>query len=259
MKHFAIIGNGFVAKRHIDCIKELGGIIEWVCDIDESKKIEGIKFTTDYKDIDDIDWAIICAPNYLHFEMAQHFIEKGIKVLCEKPPVIDTKHFSNFKDFNVVLQLRYNQEILKLKNELKEKQNGSITVKVKREQSYWDGWKGNEKMSGGILFNLGVHYIDLLMFLFGDKYEILESFYSDKLAKGRIDFNGNVFDYYFEIMDTSEGQTRSLKVGDKEIELSKKDNLAFENLHLEVYKNLDNGIKFSETEDLINLIAHLKE
>lgn len=256
---FAIIGNGFIAPRHISCIKELGGIIELICDIDETKKIEGIKFTTNYKDIKDVDWVIICTPNYLHFEISQYFRNRGIKVLCEKPPVISTKEFENsFLDFNIVLQLRYNPEILKLKEELKGKHNGSITVKVKRDKSYWDGWKGKEELSGGILFNLAVHYIDLLMFLFGNEYKILGKSYSDKITIGKIDFNGNVFDYHFEIMDTNEGQTRCLKIDDKEVELSKQDNLSFENLHIEVYKNLENGVMFSDTYNLIELIEKLK-
>ena len=258
---FAIIGNGFISKRHIDCIKELGGIIEWICDIDETKKINGIKFTNDYKNIDNIDWVVICTPNNLHFEIAQYFRNKGIKVLCEKPPVISTKEFENpFNDFNVVLQLRYNPEIIKIEKDFHRfyKKNGSIIVKVKRDQSYWDGWKGKEYISGGILFNLAVHYIDLLIHLFGNEYKILEKQYSDKLANGKIDFNGTVFYYHFEIMDTNEGQTRSLKIGDKEIELSKQDNLSFENLHMEVYKNLYNGVMFSDTFDLIKLIEKLK-
>lgn len=270
---FAIIGNGFIAPRHISCIKELGGIIEWICDIDKTKKIERIKFTTNYKDIKDVDWAIICTPNYLHFEIAQYFRNKGIKVLCEKPPVISTKEFENpFKDFNIVLQLRYNSEILKLKEELKndnlktirdysdrkDAHNGNIVIKVKRDKLYWDGWKGREWESGGILFNLAVHYIDLLIFLFGNKYYIRRKFCSDKLAYGEIDFDGIVFVYHFEIMNTNEGQTRCLKIDDNEVELSKQDNLSFENLHLEVYKNLDNGVMFSDTYNLIKLIEELK-
>lgn len=258
---FAIIGMGFIYPRHLKSIKEIGGDITWVCDIENREIPEGSKFTNNYKDIKDVDCVIICTPNYLHFEMAQYFLDRGIKVLCEKPPVISSEIFEKpFKDFNVVLQLHYHPEIIKFKKQLRGRHSGKIEIKVFRNKSYWDGWKGKEYMSGGMLFNIGVHYIDLLMYLFGDKYEIIQTEYSDKIAKGKIDFMGNVFDYYFEIMDTNEGQTRTLEIDGKEIELSKQDNLSYEDLHTEVYNDFikGRGVMFSDCYNLIKLIEELQ-
>ena len=166
----------------------------------------------------------------------------------------------SFKDFNVVLQLRSHPEIIKLKENFKRPEKVDLTIKVFREYHYWDGWKGSEELSGGILYNIGVHYIDLVMYLLGDEYEIIDTKCSDKLATGIIDFMGSIVNYHIEIMDTNEGQTRSLRVDDEDIELSNKDNLSYENLHIEVYEEMlkGRGTLFSDCYNLIKLIEKLK-
>ena len=240
------------------------------CDIDKSKATIGtIPFWEDFKSMveipyfeENIDAVAICTPNYLHAEMVEKCIEKGKKVLCEKPFSIDTNFATCYQhQVGVVLQLRHHPEIIKLR-EKGIKGNGKIIVKVFRDESYWSGWKGDEKKSGGILLNIGVHYLDLLQYLagFNGAMTIHKSYYSSKLAKGKIEINGHKFEYHFEIMDTNKGQDRIFEINGKEISLSKKDNLSFEGLHSEVYKNFVRGkvVSPEEAYKSINIVNQLK-
>ena len=164
------------------------------------------------------------------------------------------------KDVNVVLQLRHHPAILKLKEEISYGHKVQLTVKVKRDQSYWDGWKGDENRSGGILYNLGVHYLDLLLLLFGSKYKILRSTYSDRIAFGQIEFQKALVDYHIEIMDTNEGQTRDLIVDGEQIQLSTQDNLSYEDLHTDYYRRAlaGHGDSLDSCFNVIRLIENLK-
>ncbi|MCK4522404.1 MAG: Gfo/Idh/MocA family oxidoreductase [Nanoarchaeota archaeon] len=250
--NWAVVGLGFVSPRHIKSIQETGGTVLMTCDRDKTKALDEFPFFDDFGDMlnspefEKVDNVAILTPNYLHYYMIQMAVHKGKRVLCEKPLALsscDIKRLSNDGSTGVVLQLHYHPEIIKLKKKLKGKKvSGSLTVKVKRDKPYWDCWKGDMQKSGGIVLNIGIHYIDLLMQLNGIEYKILEHHYSPKLATGKIDFNGGIFDYHIEIMDTAEGQTRSLIIDDEKIELSTQDNLSFEDLHTEVYKDFNKGI-----------------
>ena len=214
---------------------------------------------------ENIDAVAICAPNYLHEEIIEKCIEKGKKVLCEKPLFLQegnaVPNFMENKNIGVVLQLRHHPEVIKLREKGIE-ENGKIIVKVFRDKSYWDGWKGDEKKSGGILLNIGVHYLDLLQYLAGYKetFDIIESYYSPKLAKGKIAINGHKFEYHFEIMNTKKGQDRIFEIDGKKISLSKQDNLSFEGLHSEVYRDFVQGrvVSPEEAYKSINIANQLK-
>lgn len=264
MKTFAIVGLGFIAPRHKQAIERVGGVVTMVCDIEPEKYTDewkGAEFVQDYRHIDGVDYVTICTPNHLHLQMAQYFTAKGIKVLVEKPPVISSDMIPVDNDIDVVLQLHHHPEVIRLSKEVNDFHVGSVVVKVKRDQSYWDGWKGDELRSGGILFNLAVHYIELLIHLFGDKVQVIESHYTPKKAYGRLGIGTSVFSYHFEIMDTAEGQTRTLVIDDVPVELSNKDNLSYEDLHWHVYESLldGGGVKIHECKPVIELIEKLKE
>lgn len=250
---WAIVGLGFVSPRHIKSIQEIGDTVLMTCDSDKTKDTQNFLFFDDFDTMINtaefeafVDNVAILTPNHLHYGMIQKVLTKGKKVLCEKPLALsplDVNRLPNDGSVGVILQLHYHPEIVKLKEKLKGKKvSGSLTVKVKRDKPYWDCWKGDTTRSGGIVLNIGIHYIDLLMQLNGTDYKILEHNYSPKLATGKIDFNGGIFDYHIEIMDTAEGQTRSLIIDNEKIELSTQDNLSFEDLHTLVYKDFSRGI-----------------
>lgn len=256
---WAIIGSGgFIAPRHFKSILEIGDEVILTCDIDEAKQADFMDYevmmqSERWKEVGGV---AICAPNNWHYQMCEAMKDKI--VICEKPLTLSSKKMPE-KAFTV-LQLRYHPEVLRLKNELKGKHKVNLVVKVKRDKSYWESWKGFEKLSGGILFNLGIHYFDLLIYLFGDDYKIYKHSRSDNQANGRIKFQNADVRYYLEIMSDNEGQDRYLEIDGEKISLSKQDNLSFENLHTKVYEAVKagKGIPPSEVVKSIKLVEKLK-
>jgi UDP-N-acetyl-2-amino-2-deoxyglucuronate dehydrogenase len=253
--NWAIIGMGFIASRHINSIQRVGGNVILTCDIDPAKNADYLDWKKMQKDMrwKKITHVAICTPNYLHYEMAQSFGDKI--VLCEKPITINSKDALKLgQNVNAVLQLRYHPRLQDLFV-----REVSITAKMFRDDSYWKGWKGNREKSGGILFNLGIHYIDLLIFLLGEPIGIIKAYTNHYLAVGEISFERGIGRFQIEILDSREGQYRKIMVDGKEISLSDKDNLSYEDLHLDVYHALlkGEGIKPKEAARSIKLVEQI--
>lgn len=262
---WAIIGsNGFIAPRHKEAIKAIGGNLLLTCDIQGEANFKDWEEMLRSEQWKDITHVAICTPNDLHCEMARACLSTGKVVLCEKPLALNTKDLEQFKETDpiyTVLQLRYHKDIVIAKSVLNSGvDKAKLVVTVKRDKNYWGSWKGDEQRSGGILFNLGVHYFDLLIHLFGDRYKIISSGLSKKRAEGRIDFDGVKVDYYLEIRADDIGQDRRLEIGNKLISFSNKDNLSFEGLHTDLYRNLllGAGIGIKEAAKSIKLCEDLK-
>ena len=259
---FAVIGMGFIWPRHKQAIESLGGEVYLTCDIDKTKNPDFTDWVEmfNHPKFKEVDIVSILTPNYLHAVIAREAVLKGKRVLCEKPLTLSSEECLTLSD-NVftVLQLRHHPEVIRLKNELKGKHKVGLVVKVKRDKDYWEGWKGQNEKSGGILFNLGIHYFDLLIHLFGKEYKVIDSLCLNRSAGGELDFNGTICNYYMEIMPDNKEQDRYLVIDGKRINLSKQDNLSFEDLHLEVYKDLmqGKGVLPSEAIKSIKLVEKL--
>lgn len=254
MKNFAVIGLGFIWPRHRLAIEELGGKILMTCDSDPAK---GATFTDwvemyNHTDFEKIDAIIICTPNYLHAVQAREALLRGKKVLCEKPLSIDDTR--GLQGVKTVLQLRHHPELKGIKA-----QRAYIEAKMYRDETYWNSWKGQEVKSGGILYNLGVHYIDLLIYLLGRPKKILEVATGITCASGMIKFERGEGKYLIQAVDSREKQGRRIIVNGKEINLSDKDNLSYEDLHKEVYKDFmkGKGVGVSEAKKSLDLIKQL--
>ena len=261
---WAVIGLGFVSSRHIQAIRDIGDKVLMTCDINKNKNPDysDWKYMMDNKWFKEVDCVSIATPDHLHYPITIGALKKGKRVLCEKPLTFTSQEcltLPNDGSVGTILQLRNHPEIIKLK-ESNVRENGFVEVRVCREKRYWDSWHGDKNKCGGILHNIGVHYLDLFLYLLGDDYSVVESHYSPKRAWGKIDFNGVKEDYYFEIMDTQEEQDRILKIGDREISLSRENNLAFEGWHTEVFKNFINNkvILPDEASKSLVLIEKLK-
>lgn len=262
MRPWAIIGLGFISPRHRKSIEAIGDEVVVTCDIDPAK---GADFTDFDRMRQSNMWkrvthVAVCSPNDLHYSFIQKATEDKKLVLCEKPLVLSSKQCKKLHPtVGTVLQLRYHPSVLNLST-LSGTHDVALIVKVKRDPSYWAGWKGDSSRSGGIMFNLGIHYFDLLVHLFGDDYTVLNSEYDPRKATGTIDFNGTRATYHIEIMDDNAGQTRSLTIDGKEIVLSKQDNLSFEDLHTKVYEDFVCGKNITPMEAArsIRLVEELK-
>lgn len=253
-KKFAIIGYGFIAKRHEKFIRELGGSIVAYCDIDERKALEipdNVFFTKDYKKLKNIEFdiAVICTPNYLHQEMVDFFNDRKL-VVCEKPFTItpDLFNFNSSKYNNTLVmhQLRFDTKLKEFKtiwNILKksvadckeENKRAIMNILVHRDESYFNGWKGKKEHSGGLLYNIGVHYIDILLYVFGEYISFKFSGDNYKTLSGIIKFDKIDVMFNLSVIQPKEEQERKLQiVGHKDFCLDLSKNIEY--LHKVVYE-----------------------
>lgn len=267
MKHCLIGSNGFISKRHRQAIKNIGGELALTCDINGQADFNDWVEMIHSPKFEEIDMVSICTPNYLHSVMIKEILALNKDVLCEKPLTIFNDINDDNPNLGVVLQLRYNPLIIGLK-EKDFKGNIKIVVKTYRPPEYWNSWKGDPLRSGGILYNMGIHYLDLLIHLLGDPVFVIESKYTRKLATGIIEFERGTGEYHIELLDDE--QFKDLPVIRRiffngietnlegaTIPLDKSDTVI--DLHTEVYKNFiaGNGIGLDEAKKSLNLIKLL--
>lgn len=243
---FAVVGLGFIFPRHKSSINQIGAKIVLTCDSDPSKHAN----FTDWREMFDsrqfqsVDAVVICTPNYLHAPLIHAAVERGKKVLCEKPLAISVRNVEEIAKLPkvfAVMQLRYHPIMQQLR-ELPRPKIVSLYVSVKRDEDYWKGWKGDDQQSGGILYNLAVHYFDALMEFLGPQYRLITAHYTPRTAVGVIDFAGTLVHYFIEITDDGVGQGRWISIDGKKFMFSDKDNLSYEDLHREVYEEFRQGV-----------------
>ncbi|MBC7073931.1 Gfo/Idh/MocA family oxidoreductase, partial [Candidatus Parcubacteria bacterium] len=197
--------------------------------------------------------------------MAKFSAENGKIVLCENPLTIkseDCKTLMNYQNIFTVCQLRYHPLTKELKSKIKpnEKYQIEMDISVHRDEPYFKSWKAQKERSGGILFNLGIHYFDLLLYLFGDAIDFsLIDLDEAKTATGFV--RGKNYECNFKMRTTEpkETQRRIFKINRMDYNFSSKENLAYENLHYFVYKDLlqKKGITPKEALKSIELIEKL--
>lgn len=255
-KKFAVIGKGFIYNLHEEAIAKIGGEITDI--------VDGSRGPDDWKEIvkkTTADCIVILAPNHLHFEMAKLSAENGKTVLCEKPLALksaEVKVLMEHPDIFTVYQLRHHPFAKKLKSEIKEneKYQVELDVSVHRDEDYWKSWKGMSDKSGGVLFNLGIHYFDLLIYLFGEPAEVLTNFLSDKRGEGKISGKNYVCNWKINTEEAADNQCRLFKINGVNYDFSSK-----ENLHQYIYEDLLNkkGVNPGEAIKSIELTEKIYE
>ena len=221
--NFCIIGAaGYIAPRHLHAISTLEHNVLLSYDPNDNVGIldryfpnslffnNYQKFKKEFRKLNNkIDYLVVLTPNYLHFKYIKFGLIHKINVICEKPLVISPKHLKeivklekqyNKKVFNI-LQLRTLKTIKNLKKTINDKKYYHVMINYITPRGHWyqSSWKGNDKKSGGLLFNIGIHLIDLVCYLFKD----LNSYKTIKLnsnsAKGTILFNNAKVDFNLSI------------------------------------------------------------
>ncbi|MBD3794120.1 MAG: Gfo/Idh/MocA family oxidoreductase, partial [Campylobacterales bacterium] len=204
-KNFALIGAaGYIAPRHMKAIKETGN--ELVAALDPYDGI-GImdshfpeaNFFTEFERFDrfvdkwrrdtgrKIDYVSICSPNYLHDSHIRFALRSGADAICEKPLVLNPWNIDQLKiieqetgkKINNILQLRLHPSIIALKEKVTKELADNphkmfdidLTYLTSRGKWYFISWKGDEAKSGGIASNIGVHFYDMLCWIFGEVIE----------------------------------------------------------------------------------------
>ena len=272
MKNFALIGAaGYIAKRHVEAIKSINGNLIMMCDPNDNvgyidslfpnckyfKEIERFDRQLNRFDFqnDKIDYVSICSPNYLHDSHIRLSVRNNCNVICEKPLVLKTEHLNMLKEVEAkynkkvltILQLRLHPVIKELKKQV-QNSNEKFKIKLKyitpRGMWYDYSWKGDIDKSGGVLFNIGIHFFDMLIWIFGepviDNVQI-----SNKKALGTLNFKNAEVEFYLSIdyndLPHKEWKAfRSLNIYDKDYDFSE----GFTELHNISYEKIINGEGF---------------
>lgn len=258
--HWAVIGTGFIFPKHKEAIEANGG-----------KIVAAYNTKNDWRDVlkTDVPYVAVCTPNDLHYEMSKACLEAGKTVLCEKPLMVNNighlEELKRYPNLYVVLQLRWHPQLLAVKKWADENTHKRhrviLDIYINRDEKVVAPWKFDERRSGGILYNIGAHYFDVLTYLFGNKFELGEVRYSQKKANGHIQFLNADVRWSLDITAQREDQRRVVKINGKEINFSSKDNLAYENLHYYVYKSIKkgDGVRVVDCEPSLRLISTIRK
>jgi UDP-N-acetyl-2-amino-2-deoxyglucuronate dehydrogenase len=295
MKNFAFLGvGGYIAPRHIQAISDTGNRTVLAYDPNDSVGIldrytQDVAFYTEFERFKShwdelrntdkkIDWLSICSPNYLHSSQLKFGLSQGVDVICEKPLVLTSGEINVLKEYenqfsqkiNTILQLRVHDSIVKLKEKVEsekrnEKYDIDLTYLTSRGPWYHESWKGDVKKSGGLTTNIGVHFFDMLTWLFGDieknevhvKNDFISSGYME-LEKARVKWVLSVDRKYLPESAVKAGMTtyRSITIDNEEIEFSG----GFTDLHTKVYKRTlsGNGFGLDDTASAIKIVEDIR-
>ena len=256
--NYALIGAaGYVAPKHMKAIKETGGNLIACVDPHDSVGVLDSYFPECYYfntwerfdrfcHNNEIDYIVICSPNYLHETQIRWALRMGFDVICEKPlalcehnlQAIKRTELETGKKVNVILQLRLMEQLIKLKASVESKHKVSLIYITPRGNWYNWSWKGDESKSGGLATNIGVHLFDLLCWLFGSHYNIRLSCKDKNTVAGKLLLDKADVDFILSINGCS--PERSMIMDGQEIDF----NNNFTNLHTKSYKLILSGLGF---------------
>jgi UDP-N-acetyl-2-amino-2-deoxyglucuronate dehydrogenase len=270
-KNFAVIGvGGYIAPRHLRAIRDTDNKLVAAVDPKDSVGLldqysYDVKFFTEIERFDRhleklrrgpeenrVEYVSICSPNYLHDAHCRLALRVGADAICEKPLVINPWNFDALEELeeetkrriHTILQLRVHPALIKLREDLQQTSGThdvELTYITSRGPWYQVSWKGHEDKSGGVATNIGVHFFDLLLWLFGSRQGI-KTYHSDEscmsgfieLERARVKWFLSVDKNDLPNSAKSGGKTtyRSITVDGKEIEFSE----GFTDLHTGVYE-----------------------
>lgn len=297
MKNFALIGAaGYIAPRHMQAIKATGNRLVAAYDPNDSIGIidshfPDASFFTEFERFDRqidklrranngqaIDYVSICSPNYLHDSHMRFALRSGADAICEKPLVLNPWNIDGLIDIekdtgrrvNTILQLRVHPAIIALREKVQKEKRSTkhevdLTYITSRGNWYLQSWKGDIKKSGGIATNIGVHFFDMLYFIFGELQENVVHHSSDTKAAGYLEYENARVRWFLsvDVEDVPEDQLakgqrtyRSITVDGEEIEFSG----GFTDLHVRSYEEIlaGRGFGLEENRTAIRTVAAIR-
>ncbi len=294
-KHFALIGvAGYIAVRHLKAIHETHNNLVAALDLCDSVGIidsyfPDADFFVEFERFDrhidklrragkQVDYISICSPNYLHDSHIRFALRSQANAICEKPLVLNPWNFEGLADYEKetgkkvfnVLQLRLHPSIKALRERIlvgpKDKIHDiDLTYITGRGNWYHYSWKGNLQKSGGIATNIGIHFFDMLIWIFGDvKKNITHKLETGKasgyleLEKARIRWYLSIDanDLPAEVKEKGQRTYRSIIIDNEEIEFSE----GFTDLHTETYREIlaGNGFSLEESKKSIEVVYTIR-
>lgn len=296
MKNFALTGlAGYISPRHLKAIKDTGNRLVAAVDPHDSVGIidsyfPDAAFFTEVERFDRhlekirrenngeaIDYMTICSPNHLHDAHIRLAMRVGADGICEKPLVLNPWNLDVLQELEAeygqrvwtILQLRVHPSLIELKEKLEKEKNDKrhkirLTYITSRGTWYHYSWKGDEEKSGGIGTNIGIHFFDLLMWLFG-KPDTTELYVREKNRMGGfLELPKADVEWYLSLepedipnnADGSQRTFRSISVDGDEIEFSG----GFTDLHTRVYEETlkGNGFGINDARPSVELVHKLR-
>ncbi|MCW3845638.1 Gfo/Idh/MocA family oxidoreductase [Sphingomonas sp. LB-2] len=295
MKNFALIGAaGYIAPRHMAAVKETGNRISVAYDPNDSVGIidsyfPEADFFTEFERFDrhiynhvrggeGIDYMSICSPNYLHDAHCRFAMRSGSDAICEKPIVLNPWNLdgllemeqSTGKRVQTILQLRLHPAIIALREKVQgearnTKHEVDLSYITSRGHWYMQSWKADVSKSGGIATNIGVHFFDMLHYMFGALQANDVHWHDDRHAAGYLEYEHarvrwfmsiDVDDVPEEARARGQRTWRSITVDGEEIEFSG----GFTDLHTRSYQEIlaGNGFGLETNRTAVEAVAHIR-
>ena len=297
MRNFAIIGvGGFIAPRHLQAIKDSGnrlvaaldphdavGILDRYFDeVDYFREFE--RFDRHVEKLrrrgepDRVHYVSICSPNYLHDAHIRFALRVGADAISEKPLVLSPWNLDALAEIeqetgrrvHTVLQLRLHPSIVALRDRIRNHPPGrsfavDLTYVTSRGRWYDVSWKGDEARSGGVATNIGVHFFDMLEWIFGPRQELEVHLLEPRRVAGFLRFERASVRWFLslqkgDVPDAArlQGRTtyRSLTLDGEEIEFSD----GFGELHTQVYREIlaGRGFGIDDARPSIQLVHDIR-
>jgi UDP-N-acetyl-2-amino-2-deoxyglucuronate dehydrogenase len=291
---FGLVGAaGYVAPRHMRAIKEVGGDLAAAFDPSDSVGVldshfPHARFFTEFERFDryvdrsrrsgqKLSHISICSPNYLHDAHVRFALRSDADAICEKPLVLNPWNLDGLAELeadtgrrvNTILQLRLHPAILELRKHVadapaSEVHEVDLTYITSRGAWYYASWKGDESKSGGIATNIGVHFYDVLGFVFGELRQNVVHHKAIDFASGYLEFERARVSWFLSINGKDLPQTaggkptfRSLTIDGRELEFSE----GFGDLHTESYRQIlaGNGYGVADVRQSIETVSHIRQ
>lgn len=278
MKNFALIGSaGYVAPKHMKAVKETGNRLVAALDPSDSVGIldsfsYDVAFFTEFErfdrhaeklkrkgENDRLHYVSICSPNYLHDAHIRFALRIGAHAVCEKPLVLNPWNLDALSQIELetgrkiynILQLRVHPAIIALKNKIhsmKDRPRHKIDLSyiTSRGNWYFTSWKGDRTKSGGIASNIGIHFFDMLLWIFGPVKSNQVHLSKDRKMAGFIELETADVRWFLSVdkndlpgsaVRQQSPTYRSITVDGEEIEFSG----GFTDLHTLVYQDILDG------------------
>ena len=290
-QNFALIGaSGYVAPRHMKAIKETGNRL--ICALDpydgvgiidsyfpnadffieperfdrHLDKLRRMALSRKRQEDNKVDYVSICSPNYMHDSHIRLALRNDANAICEKPIVLNPWNLDALKEIEketgkkvfTVLQLRLHPVIIALREKIRKGPKNKIydldlTYITSRGNWYYRSWKGDISKSGGIATNIGIHFFDMLAWIFGDvksnKVHVMTEskaggFLELEKAKIRWFLSLDYNDVPEKVKKTGKRTYRLLTLNGEEVEFSE----GFTDLHTDTYRDIFSGKGFGLTE-----------
>ena len=277
MKNFALVGAaGYIAPRHLKAIRDtqnnlIAAVDKHDCVGVMDSFFPKAAFFVEFERFDrhveklrrekntKLDYVSICTPNFMHDAHIRFALRAGADAICEKPLVLNPWNIDALAEIEKetgkkiynVLQLRLHKTIIDFRDKMQalrgdKKIDVDLTYITSRGNWYYASWKGDISKSGGIATNIGVHFFDMLNWVFGDIQDSQVHVHTHDRASGYLEFEHARVRWFLSInADTlpadvaAKGQRtyRSIKIGGEELEFSE----GFTELHTETYKDILSG------------------